>query len=162
MTDVLIALGSNLGDRLANLYAAIDALAPDVTVTARSKIYETDPRYVTDQPRFLNMALAATTALEPAALLRLLKGIEDRLGRKPGLRFGPRLIDLDIVFHGNGIVETPDLQIPHPRLAERAFVLRPLADIAPDWAHLATGLTIRAMLEALDDDGGLREYRPEG
>jgi 2-amino-4-hydroxy-6-hydroxymethyldihydropteridine diphosphokinase len=160
MTLVHIALGGNLGDRMANLEAAIAALAPDVAVLERSPVYETDPKYVTDQPRFLNMALSAETDLDAPALLVFLKGIEERLGRTAGERYGPRPIDLDIIFFGDDIVELPDLTVPHPRLAERAFVLRPLADIASARIHPATGLSIGEMLDVLDDDGGLIPFQP--
>lgn len=155
MTSVYIALGSNLGDRLGNLEKAIAMLAPAVTVTTQSPIYDTDPKYVTDQPRFLNMVLVAETDLEPQALLTFLKDIETGLGRIPGERFGPRPIDLDIVFFGDEIIDLPDLTIPHPRLSERAFVLRPLADIAPSKANPGSGVTVVEMLELLEDDGGL-------
>lgn len=158
MTRVFIALGSNLGDRMANLEAAIAALAPDVEVTARSPVYETDPQYVTDQPEFLNMAVAGETALEPVALLARLKEIETALGRTATVRFGPRVIDLDIALFGDRVVDTPDLTIPHPRIAERVFVLRPLADIAPDILHPVSGLSLAAMLAALEDKSGIRLY----
>ena len=158
MTEIFLALGSNLGDRAANLEAAIAALAPDVEVLERSPVYESDPKYVTDQPPFLNMALRGRTGLDAAALLRRLKDIEAALGRKPTARYGPRVIDLDIVFYGDEIVETPDLVVPHPAMSERAFVLRPLADLAPDKRHPATGRTVRDMLDALARDDGLRRY----
>ena len=159
MTLVHVALGGNLGDRLATLEAAIAALAPEVTVLKRSPIYETDPKYVTDQPRFLNMALSAETALAAPALLVFLKSIEKSLGRGPGERYGPRPIDLDIVFFGDKLIDRPDLTVPHPRLAERAFVLRPLADIASAVIHPATGLSVGEMLDALEDDGELIPFQ---
>lgn len=154
MTPVHIALGGNLGDRMANLEAAIAALAPAVNVLERSPVYETDPKYVTDQPRFLNMALTAETELDASELLAFLKSIEARLGRRQGERFGPRPIDLDIIFFGDEIIDLPDLTVPHPRLAERAFVLRPLADIAATKIHPITGLTVSEMVDALEDGGG--------
>lgn len=160
MTLVYIALGGNLGDRLANLEAAIAALAPEVTVLERSPVYETDPKYVTDQPRFLNMALAAETELDAPTLLAFLKNMEEGLGRVPGERNGPRPIDLDIVFFGDDVIDLPDLTVPHPRLAERAFVLRPLAAIASAVIHPVTGLSVGEMLDALDDDGGLMPFQP--
>ena len=159
MTLIHIALGGNMGDRMANLEAAVAALAPDVAVLNRSRIYETDPKYVTDQPRFLNMALSAETELDAPALLVFLKSIEKRLGRGPSERNGPRPIDLDIVFFGDDVIDLPDLTVPHPRLAERAFVLRPLADIASAIIHPVTGLGVGVMLAALDDDGGLISFR---
>jgi 2-amino-4-hydroxy-6-hydroxymethyldihydropteridine diphosphokinase len=159
MTLVYIALGGNLGDRMANLEAAIAALAPRVAVLERSPVYESDPKYMTDQPRFLNMALAAETELDAPSLLVFLKSIEERLGRVPGERNGPRPIDLDIVFFGNDVIDLPDLTVPHPRLAERAFVLRPLAAIASARIHPVTGLSVGEMLDALDDDGGLIPFQ---
>jgi len=155
MTTVYIALGSNLGDRMANIEAAIAALAERVTVRTRSPVYETDPKYVTDQPRFLNMALSGETDLDPSDLLAFLKGIEARLGRQAGVRYGPRPIDLDILFYGDECIERPELKIPHPLMAERAFVLKPLADIAPGTLHPVTGRSVAEMLAALQDNGGL-------
>lgn len=155
MTRVYIALGSNLGDRMANLEAAVASLEPSVAVLARSPVYDTDPKYVTDQPRFLNMVLEVETGLSAAALLAYLKDVEVRLGRVPGKRFGPRPIDLDIVFFGGEVIDQPDLAVPHPRLDERAFVLRPLSDIAPEMTHPVAGLTVAELLDALSDDGGL-------
>ncbi|MBE9557359.1 MAG: 2-amino-4-hydroxy-6-hydroxymethyldihydropteridine diphosphokinase [Proteobacteria bacterium] len=159
MTLVYVALGGNIGDRMANLKAAIAALAPEVTVLERSPVYETDPKYVTDQPRFLNMVLSAETDLGAPALLVVLKSIEKKLGRGPGERNGPRPIDLDIVFFGDEVIDLPDLTVPHPRLAERAFVLRPLADIASARMHPVTGLGVGEMLDALEDDGGLISFQ---
>jgi 2-amino-4-hydroxy-6-hydroxymethyldihydropteridine diphosphokinase len=129
---VYLALGSNLGDRRAHLASAVARLAPDVAVERVSSLYETEPAYVLDQPRFLNAALRGRTALAPAELLALLKRIERELGRAAGPRFGPRVIDLDILLYGGQAIETEALAIPHPRMAERPFVLVPLAEIAPD------------------------------
>ena len=129
MTAVVIALGSNLGDRLANLQAAVAALpAAGVTVERFSSVWETAP-VPADQPSFLNAVVAGVTALEPQALLKALKQIEHDLGRRPGRRWGPRPLDLDILFYGSEAISTPALAIPHPRIAERAFVLAPLAEI---------------------------------
>ena len=148
---VAIGLGSNLGDRLGVLRAAVAELAPYVVVTALSPIYATPPAYVTDQPPFLNAALLGTTHLTPLALLWSLKEIERELGRQPSFHHGPRLIDLDLIFYGDMAVHAPEITLPHPRLAEREFVLRPLIHLAPDWRHPETGLTIAAMLEALPE-----------
>lgn len=129
MTRVCLALGSNLGDRLANLRAAIASLDErGIAVTARSSAWETPP-VPAGQPPFLNAAVAAETALDPPSLLRELKAIEHALGRRPGPHWGSRPIDLDILFYGDVRIETPELTIPHPRIAERAFVLAPLSDI---------------------------------
>lgn len=156
MTAVYLALGSNLGDRTANLETAIAALPPAVDVTGRSPVYESDPQYVTDQPAFLNMALRGDTELEPGDLLRRLKEIEVELGRMPGVRYGPRHIDLDIIFFGDRIVDAPGLVIPHPRLAERIFVLKPLSDIAPEVKHPASGETVSRLLAKLGDRTGVK------
>ncbi|MBC8164012.1 MAG: 2-amino-4-hydroxy-6-hydroxymethyldihydropteridine diphosphokinase [Roseiflexaceae bacterium] len=128
---IYIALGSNLGDRVANLRAALRALAPFVAVERVSPLYETEPAYVADQPRFVNAVLAGTSMLRPHELLGVLKQIEHALGREAGLRYGPRLIDLDILLYGDLVLATAELTIPHPRLAERPFVLVPLAALAP-------------------------------
>jgi 2-amino-4-hydroxy-6-hydroxymethyldihydropteridine diphosphokinase len=149
MTEVFIALGSNLGDREAHLRDALAAMAPAVTIHARSSVHETRPQYVTDQPPFLNMALRGTTRLAPKALLRHLKKIETNLGRKPSRRFGPRLIDLDILYYGDKILKDEVLVLPHPRIAERDFVLLPLAEIAPRHRHPVTQRTTVEMLDAL-------------
>jgi 2-amino-4-hydroxy-6-hydroxymethyldihydropteridine diphosphokinase len=129
---VYLALGSNLGDRRGHLAAAIRNLPPHVVVEQVSSLYETEPAYVTDQPRFLNMALRGRTALDPLALLAWLKEIERTVGRAGTVRFGPRVIDLDILLYADLAIDTPELIIPHPRMAERPFVLAPLAEIAPD------------------------------
>lgn len=159
MTEVYIALGGNLGDRAANLEAAIAALGPEIVLRDRSAVYETEPQYVTGQPRFLNMAVRGETDLGADDLLRHLKELEKSLGRTGGVRYGPRVIDLDILLYGDAVIETPGLSIPHPRLAERAFVLRPLADIAPRLVHPVTGKTIDRILKELPDDGGVILYR---
>ena len=149
MAQVFIALGSNMGDRQANLDHAQEAVSAFIAITARSTVHETDPAYVTEQPRFLNMVLAGETVLSAETLLVRLKEIERELGRRPTERFGPRVIDLDILYYAEDIIETPDLIVPHPRLAERRFVLEPLLEIAPDKRHPATARTTADMLERL-------------
>jgi len=150
---VYIALGSNLGDRPANLRAAVEALAPEVTVLAESRVYETPPWGYEDQPAFLNMAVKGETDLEPEALLAYLKQIETQLGREKTVRWGPRLIDLDILFYDDLVIESPPLVVPHPRLHERGFVLVPLADVAPEFVHPVLGKRVRELLEGADVSG---------
>lgn len=150
---VYIALGTNLGERLNNLRAAIEAMAPDIIVLAESHIYETPPWGYEDQPAFLNMVVKAETGLEPEALLRFLKQLEVQLGREQNFRWGPRLIDLDILFYGDLILDTPPLVIPHPRLHERAFVLVPLADVAPDLTHPVFQRSVNDLLVEIDTQG---------
>ncbi len=153
MTIIYLALGTNLGDRLANLRLALDALAPQVRVVARSHVYETPAWGYEDQPAFLNMAVKAKTDLIPSALLAHLKRLEADLGRKPNFRWGPRLIDIDILFYDDLVLDAPELNIPHARLQERAFVLVPLADLAPELVHPRLGKTIRQLLAQIDTSG---------
>ncbi len=148
-----IGLGVNLGDRAANLANARSALSPAVRILRSSSIYETEPWGFRDQPAFLNQALEAETGLAPLDLLAYLKQIEAALGRQPTFRYGPRLIDMDILLYGDLIVSLPGLEIPHPRLAERAFVLAPLAELAPDLRPPQSGKTIAEMLREVDTAG---------
>jgi len=129
-----LSLGSNLGDRLGRLREAIARLRElDGTSVERvSSVYESEPVGVTEQPRFLNLALQIKTTLEPLELLRAAKRIERELGRRPGPRWGPRPIDIDLLLYGDEAVETPELTLPHPEMMKRAFVLVPLGEIAPD------------------------------
>jgi len=156
VTTVYIGLGSNLGDRRRNLEAALDALRahPQIAVTAVSSFLETEPvGGPPGQGKFLNAAAKIETDLSPEALLEELKRVERALGRKPGPRWGPREIDLDILLCGNTILDTEALTIPHPRMRERRFVLEPLAEIAPDARDPATGRTVRELLASLKDSG---------
>jgi GTP cyclohydrolase-4 len=131
-TTIYLALGSNLGDRRANLVDALSQLRQKVVIEQLSSVYETEPALVSDQPRFFNAALKGSTQLPPYDLLRFLKSIERRMGRENTIRYGPRPIDLDILVYGDLVLDDPDLSIPHPRITERPFVLIPLAEIAPD------------------------------
>ncbi len=145
-----LSLGSNLGDRELNLHNANAHLEPRVQSILRSSIYETDPWGYADQPTFLNQVIKAETSLEPFKLLVFLKEIEVAMGRQETFRFGPRLIDLDILFYDDLVLDTPNLTIPHPRILERAFVLIPLAEIAPDLHHPIFNKTIQELKTSVD------------
>ena len=153
METVYLALGSNLGDRASNLRSARQALTPAFAVEACSPVYETEPAYVLDQPRYFNQVCRATTALAPLDALRQLKAIETGLGRVSGRRFGARLIDLDLLMYGEVVLDTTELVLPHPRMAERPFVLVPLAELAPTVIHPRLGLTIAELRDRLGDTG---------
>ncbi len=161
---VYLGLGANLGDRDATLRAAVAALGepvaappeppqptshPIVQVARVSSVYDTAPLLVTDQPRFHNIVVMGQTWLAPLPLLRALKQIETRLGRATGPRYGPRAIDLDILFYDDLVLRTPELTIPHAHIAERAFVLLPLAEIAPGLRHPTLGRSITDLAAAL-------------
>jgi 2-amino-4-hydroxy-6-hydroxymethyldihydropteridine diphosphokinase len=150
---IYLGLGTNLGDRPANLLAAAAALLPQVRVLRLSSVYETEPWGYHDQPVFLNQVIEAETELPPLELLAYLKQIEFSLGRQPSFQYGPRLIDLDILFYGDQVVELPGLTIPHPHLAERAFVLVPLAELAPNLRHPSNGRPVLEMAKAVNSSG---------
>ena len=149
MFTVFIALGSNLGDRAENLRQARIHLNRTVRITAESSIVETPPWGYTDQPDFLNQVVRGKTTASPQALIHVMKSVEKEIGRTPNFRYGPRLIDLDLLYYADLVLETPGLTVPHPRLQERDFVLRPLAEIAPDWMHPVLGKTSQEMLDDL-------------
>jgi 2-amino-4-hydroxy-6-hydroxymethyldihydropteridine diphosphokinase len=150
---VYLALGTNLGDRAVNLKQAIASLTPQLEVKAKSGIYETPPWGFEEQPKFLNQVLKAKTYLDPEPLLRHLKRLEVALGRKESFPNGPRLIDIDILFYDDLVLNKPSLVIPHPRLHERGFVLLPLTDIAPDLKHPITKKSVREMAEQSNTAG---------
>lgn len=157
---VYLALGSNLGDRLANLKQAINALTPQMEVKARSHVYETPPWGFEDQPKFLNQVIKAATYLDPEPLLKHLKRLEVALGRKESFPNGPRLIDLDILFYDDRVLNTTPLVIPHPRLEERGFVLLPLMDLDPDLVHPVSKKSVREMV-ALCNLDGIEKFVPQ-
>jgi 2-amino-4-hydroxy-6-hydroxymethyldihydropteridine diphosphokinase len=145
-----IALGSNLGDRLANLEAAINHLPPEAIPINISPVYETPPWGYEAQPSFYNQVIYASTVLSAMDLLAHLKKTEVLVGRQPTFRNGPRVIDLDILLFDDLILNTPVLNIPHPRMSDRAFVLVPLADLDPSLRHPVTGETVTEMLQRVD------------
>jgi len=150
---VYLALGSNLGDRLANLKQAIDSLTPQMEVKAKSSVYETLPWGYEDQPKFLNQVVKAKTYLDPEPLLKHLKRLEVALGRQASFPNGPRLIDMDILFYDDLILNTSSLVIPHPRLHERGFVLLPLMELSPDLVHPLSKKSVREMAAKCDVAG---------
>jgi 2-amino-4-hydroxy-6-hydroxymethyldihydropteridine diphosphokinase len=154
---VYLALGSNLDDRLGNLKQAITALSPQMEVKAKSRVYETPPWGYTEQPMFLNQVIKANTYLEFEPLLKHIKRLEIALGRKPSFKNGPRLIDIDILFYDDLVLNTPSLVIPHPHMHERGFVLLPLMDIAPDLVHPVHKKSVREMIASCDVSG-IREF----
>ena len=147
MPIVYIGIGSNLGNREKNCLKALSLISAKAgSVRKQSSMYETKPWGVEDQPEFINMAAEITTEAEPHELLDILKQIEKEMGREETYRWGPRVIDLDILFYDDLILDTPDLRIPHPLMREREFVLRPLADIASDKIHPVLKQTVRELL----------------
>ena len=154
---VYLSLGTNLGNRASNLKQAISLLPPQMTVKAKSKVYETPPWGYTEQDNFLNQAVKATTYLEPELLLKHIKRLETAMGRKASFRHGPRLIDIDILLYDDLILDTPQLTIPHPHMHERGFVLLPMMDIAPDLIHPVVKKSIRE-LTAVGNASGIEEY----
>ncbi len=150
MHTLYLGLGTNLGNRLDNLQKAVSSLSQIMSVTAVSPIYQSEPWGVTDQPPFLNMCIEASTVLNPNTLLHYLKNLESELGRQKSYKWGPRLIDIDILLYDDTIIDNDSLTIPHAQMAERAFVIVPLADIAPDLIHPVFNKTIAELETAVN------------
>jgi len=155
-----LSLGTNLDDRLANLQNATLALHQTCQIEQSSKIYETQPWGFLDQPLFLNQVLAVTTELSPFELLDEVKNIEVNLGRTTTFRFGPRIIDIDILFFDDVVLNEERLTIPHPYITERAFVMVPLAEIAPSFIHPLLQRTIYELIAEMDTQGVIPYHVP--
>jgi 2-amino-4-hydroxy-6-hydroxymethyldihydropteridine diphosphokinase len=150
MSVVYIGIGSNLGNRQENCLRAIELLQKKgIIITKRSSLYETEPWGVKDQPLFINMAIEIETGLKPKVLLKILKDVEKEVGRGKSIKWGPRIIDLDILLFDNIVLNEDDLEIPHPLMHKRDFVLRPLCEIAPDIKHPLLKLTMDKLMQQL-------------
>lgn len=158
--NLYFSLGTNLGDRLENLRRAIELIhrEPGFQVTALSSIYQTEPVGYLEQPDFLNMVVAAQTRLSPVDCYKLIQKIESNLQRKREIRFGPRTMDIDLLLYGDAIIEEERLQVPHPRMTERAFVLIPLAEVAGDIDVPGYG-DIRYLVQGISGKEGVRLWR---
>ena len=158
---VYLGLGANLGDRQGNLLRAVELLSQWGQIEELSSLYESEPVGYLEQPPFLNAVCELTTTLTAEELLAVVKNIESALGRTPSFRNAPRPIDIDILFYGEQVMNSPHLTIPHPGLEERAFVLVPLAEIAPDLVHPVSGITVREMMERLRSLKGVTKWNQE-
>ncbi|MGH2352616.1 MAG: 2-amino-4-hydroxy-6-hydroxymethyldihydropteridine diphosphokinase [Chloroflexota bacterium] len=157
---IYLGLGANLGDREANLSHALALLAPQCGPFVCSSIYEAPPWGDVDQPPFLNLVARGQTRLALPALLDHVQAVERRVGRTPGRRWGPRVVDVDILAYGKAVIAEPGIEVPHPRLHERGFVLVPLAELSPDWRHPRLGNSAADLLAALppEETTGIRRW----
>jgi 2-amino-4-hydroxy-6-hydroxymethyldihydropteridine diphosphokinase len=153
---VFLALGSNLGEREENLESAISALQAQGELLAKSRIYETEPVGYEDQPAFLNQVCKVAMKYSPTELLEVTQRIERELGRKPTFPSGPRIIDIDVLFYGERIIHTTNVDIPHPKIPERRFVLVPMCDIAPNLIHPELGKSMRELVDESTDTHWVR------
>jgi 2-amino-4-hydroxy-6-hydroxymethyldihydropteridine diphosphokinase len=162
MNAIYLSLGSNMGDRAANIARAVDGLRErGVGIVRQSSLYETEPVDFLDQDWFLNCVVEAETDLTPEELMRTLLEVERSLGRERRVPKGPRVIDIDILLYGAELVRMPELKIPHPRMAERGFVLAPFAEIAPGVRHPVFEKTIAELLARTPDRSEVRRYNPQ-
>jgi 2-amino-4-hydroxy-6-hydroxymethyldihydropteridine diphosphokinase len=151
MHQIFLALGSNIEDRQQHINAAIALMREKVSGIIRAPLYETKPRYFEDQQNFLNTVLRGYTGLEPRELLHFTQAVQKEVGRVERFRNGPREIDIDILFYDDLVYKDEELEIPHPRIRERDFVLQPFSDINPDFTHSVLKKTIRELLDALPE-----------
>jgi 2-amino-4-hydroxy-6-hydroxymethyldihydropteridine diphosphokinase len=161
MATAYLGLGSNMGEREINLLKALSLLGQETQLIKTSSIYETEPVGYEKQASFLNMVCQVCTKLKPVDLLRLVKQIEENLGRKSSFRNAPRIIDIDILLYDNTIMKMRDLVIPHPRLVERAFALIPLAEITTELAHPELGRSIAELAHCVTGQEGVRKFKKE-
>jgi 2-amino-4-hydroxy-6-hydroxymethyldihydropteridine diphosphokinase len=154
---VALGLGGNLGDRLGVLRQAVEKLSLDVLQGAKSSsVYETPPWGILNQPDFLNLVVTGDSQWQPPAILNYAKSLERELGRQPGERFGPRLIDIDLIAYGEQVWDSEGLAVPHPRMAERSFVLHPLRELWPEWTHPVSGKTVTTLCDELPAESTAR------